>query len=138
MKLPVLVAVTGASGSGKSTLMNLLGALDTPSRGSLRVDGLDLESQDSETLARFRNQTVGFVFQQFNLFPHLTALGNVMLAQQVVRKRSVEESRRIAHEELEKVVRIALDSRRRVKEQQKRCLKSEFRNTHFSFLIDKF
>lgn len=73
------VAITGASGSGKSTLMNLVGALDTPSRGSLVVDGLNLETQDPDTLAKFRNHTVGFVFQQFNLLPRTSALENVKL-----------------------------------------------------------
>ena len=73
------VAVTGASGSGKSTLMNLIGALDSPTRGSLAVGGLELQKQNPDTLARFRNRTVGFVFQQFNLLGHLTALENVML-----------------------------------------------------------
>lgn len=73
------VAVTGASGSGKSTLMNLIGALDTPTRGSLVVDGLNLETQSADTLARFRNRTVGFVFQQFNLLARTSALENVKL-----------------------------------------------------------
>jgi putative ABC transport system ATP-binding protein len=73
------VAVTGASGSGKSTLMNLVGALDTPTRGHLAVDGLKLETQDPDTLARFRNRTVGFVFQQFNLLARTSALENVKL-----------------------------------------------------------
>jgi putative ABC transport system ATP-binding protein len=73
------VAITGASGSGKSTLMNLVGALDAPTRGHLAVDGLELEKQDPDTLARFRNRTVGFVFQQFNLLARTTALENVKL-----------------------------------------------------------
>jgi putative ABC transport system ATP-binding protein len=73
------VAITGASGSGKSTLMNLVGALDTPTRGHLAVDGLELEKQNPDTLARFRNRTVGFVFQQFNLLARTTALENVKL-----------------------------------------------------------
>jgi putative ABC transport system ATP-binding protein len=73
------VAVTGASGSGKSTLMNLIGALDTPTRGHLVVAGLELESQQPDTLARFRNRTIGFVFQQFNLLARTSALENVKL-----------------------------------------------------------
>jgi putative ABC transport system ATP-binding protein len=73
------VAVIGASGSGKSTLMNIIGGLDTPSGGSLVVNGLDLGSLDDEGLAAFRNRTIGFVFQSFNLLPRLTALQNVEL-----------------------------------------------------------
>lgn len=73
------VAVMGPSGSGKSTLMNLIGALDVPSRGDLVVDGLNLSDQESDTLAEFRNHTIGFVFQQFNLLPRTSALENVKL-----------------------------------------------------------
>jgi putative ABC transport system ATP-binding protein len=73
------VCVMGPSGSGKSTLMNLVGALDTPSSGSLEVDGHLLQSLDSDGLATFRNHTVGFVFQQFNLMARTTALENVKL-----------------------------------------------------------
>ena len=94
------VAVTGASGSGKSTLMNLIGALDTPTRGHLVVDGLKLEDQDPDTLARFRNRTVGFVFQQFNLLPRTSALENVklpLLYRHTARGRS--EAEPSAHEQ---------------------------------------
>ena len=73
------VAVMGPSGSGKSTLMNLIGALDVPTRGELVVDGLNLVDQESDTLAGFRNQTIGFVFQQFNLLARTSALNNVKL-----------------------------------------------------------
>lgn len=73
------VAIMGPSGSGKSTLMNLIGALDVPSRGKLTVDGLNLARQESDTLAGFRNHTIGFVFQQFNLLPRTSALENVKL-----------------------------------------------------------
>ena len=73
------VAIMGPSGSGKSTLMNLIGALDVPSSGDLLVDGLNLARQDSDQLAHFRNHTIGFVFQQFNLLARTTALENVKL-----------------------------------------------------------
>jgi len=73
------VAIMGPSGSGKSTLMNLVGALDVPTRGDLMVNGLNLSRQSSDQLANFRNHTVGFVFQQFNLLARTTALENVKL-----------------------------------------------------------
>jgi putative ABC transport system ATP-binding protein len=73
------VAVMGPSGSGKSTLMNLIGALDVPTRGDLIVNGLNLSKQQPDTLADFRNHMIGFVFQQFNLLPKTSALENVKL-----------------------------------------------------------
>lgn len=73
------VAIMGPSGSGKSTLMNLIGALDVPTRGDLVINGLNLSQQEPDTLADFRNQTIGFVFQQFNLLPKTSALENVKL-----------------------------------------------------------
>lgn len=73
------VCVMGPSGSGKSTLMNLIGALDTPTSGSLTVNGSPLQELDTDGLAKFRNQSVGFVFQQFNLMARTTALENVKL-----------------------------------------------------------
>jgi putative ABC transport system ATP-binding protein len=77
------VAVTGPSGSGKTTLLNVLAGLDRPSSGRVRVGGLDLTGLASRDLARYRQQTVGLVFQQFHLIPYLNALENVMLAQYV-------------------------------------------------------
>ncbi|HEX6201437.1 MAG TPA: ABC transporter ATP-binding protein [Thermoanaerobaculia bacterium] len=77
------VAVTGPSGSGKTTLLNLLSGLDRPTAGSLRVGGEDVGRLPAGRLARYRQRTVGLIFQQFHLMPYLTALENVMLAQYV-------------------------------------------------------
>jgi len=73
------VAIMGASGSGKSTLMNLIGCLDTPSRGRCLIDGIDVATLDAEERAKLRLEKIGFVFQGFNLLSRLTALENVML-----------------------------------------------------------
>jgi putative ABC transport system ATP-binding protein len=73
------VAIMGPSGSGKTTLMNILGALDTPSTGKYLVDGVDISTYTDDQLADFRNQTIGFVFQQFNLLPRISVLDNVLL-----------------------------------------------------------
>jgi putative ABC transport system ATP-binding protein len=75
------IAVMGPSGSGKSTLLNVLGCLDSPTRGHVRVDGCELSSLRASELAHFRAEKVGFIFQRFHLVPYLTAVENVMLAQ---------------------------------------------------------
>jgi len=73
------VAIVGPSGSGKSTMMNLVGCLDLPSKGGIYLDNHNIANLDESKLAQIRGQKIGFVFQQFNLIPNLTALENVML-----------------------------------------------------------
>ncbi len=72
------LAITGPSGSGKSTLLHIVGALDTPTSGTVNVDGVDAFSLSQGELARFRNKNVGFVFQEHHLLPQLTVLENVL------------------------------------------------------------
>ncbi|MCA3256014.1 MAG: ABC transporter ATP-binding protein [Alphaproteobacteria bacterium] len=74
-----MVAIMGPSGSGKSTLMNLIGALDVPTSGSIVIDGVALETADSAALADLRSRAIGFVFQQFQLLARLPALDNVAM-----------------------------------------------------------
>lgn len=73
------VAIMGPSGSGKTTMMNILGALDTPTAGKYLVDGVDISNFRADQLAEFRNGTVGFIFQQFNLLPRTSVIENVLL-----------------------------------------------------------
>lgn len=78
------VVVLGPSGSGKTTLLNLIGALDSPSDGKIQINGTDLSNNRRAARFKFRRETVGFVFQSFNLFPSLTALENVQFVLDVV------------------------------------------------------
>ena len=71
------VALMGPSGSGKSTLMNIIGCLDSPTSGTYILNGLDVSSMEDDDLAEVRNKQIGFVFQQFNLLPRLSAIENV-------------------------------------------------------------
>lgn len=87
------VSVMGASGSGKSTLLNLIGALDFPTKGKVFLQGKDIASLSEDELSYLRGKTIGFVFQEFNLLPNLTALENVVLPMvfQKVPKKEREE-----------------------------------------------
>ena len=96
------VAIIGASGSGKSTLMNVIGCLDTPTRGSYRLNGQAIESATERELARIRNREIGFVFQTFNLLARTSALQNVELPL-VYAGVPARERRRLATEALEVV-----------------------------------
>ena len=86
------VAIVGASGSGKSTLLGLLAGLDTPSQGTVRLNGVDLATLDEDGRAAMRAGTVGFVFQSFQLLPSLTALENVMLPLELAGSASPAQS----------------------------------------------
>jgi ABC-type polar amino acid transport system ATPase subunit len=96
-----VVVIIGPSGSGKSTVLRCINHLETPTSGEIWVDGRKL-THNSKDINAIRAE-VGMVFQQFNLFPHLTAIENIMLAQRVVRKRGEAEARQIALEQLERV-----------------------------------
>ena len=96
------VAIMGASGSGKSTLMNILGALDKPTRGSYVLGGRATEKLSMQALASVRNEEIGFIFQSFELLPRATALKNVMLPL-LYSKKHMFTARRRAKQALERV-----------------------------------
>jgi putative ABC transport system ATP-binding protein len=96
------VAIMGPSGSGKSTLMNLIGCLDTPSKGTYLLNGKEVSTMNDNELARIRNEEIGFVFQTFNLLPRATALHNVELPLVYAGVSSKERLER-ARQALEKV-----------------------------------
>ena len=94
------VAIVGASGSGKSTLLSILAGLDTPSDGTVRLDGIDLFALDEDARAAVRGERIGFVFQSFQLMGHLSALENVMLPLEL---RGERNARALATEMLGRV-----------------------------------
>jgi putative ABC transport system ATP-binding protein len=99
------VAVVGASGSGKSTLLGLLAGLDTPSAGSVRIDGAELYALDEDGRARLRARLLGFVFQSFQLLPALNALENVTLPLELADRRDADVAARTM------LVRVGLGER---------------------------
>src|ERR1051326_7221930 len=99
------LAVVGASGSGKSTLLAILAGLDTPSIGTVELDGQDLFALDEDARAELRGRSVGFVFQSFQLLPALTALENVMLPLELANDAGAEEAAR------QMLVRVGLGER---------------------------
>ena len=88
------VALMGPSGSGKTTLLNLIGGLDSPTDGDLRVDGVAIDDLDGDALAAWRAETVGFIFQSYNLMPVLTAQKNVELPLLLTDMGAAERARR--------------------------------------------
>ena len=96
------VAIVGQSGSGKSTCMNIIGCLDTPTKGSYILDGTDVSDMDDDMLADIRNKTLGFIFQQYNLLPKLNVLENVKVPL-LCRGMSESEQNQRAKKALERV-----------------------------------
>lgn len=89
-----MVGIVGPSGSGKSTLLGIIGGLDTPTKGLVEIDGIDITRMNEDRLTEIRNQKIGFIFQFFNLIPTLTALENVALPIQFAQKRQFKPDKR--------------------------------------------
>ena len=105
------ISIMGPSGSGKSTCMNMIGCLDTPTSGIVRIDGMETLKMKEKALAELRNRTIGFVFQQYHLIPSMTVLENVMLP---LKYKHLEYSKRksLAEIALEKVGLIEREKHR--------------------------
>ena len=105
------ISIMGPSGSGKSTCMNMIGCLDTPTSGIVRIDGMETLKMKEKALAELRNRTIGFVFQQYHLIPSMTVLENVMLP---LKYKRLEYSKRksLAETALEKVGLIEREKHR--------------------------
>ena len=102
-----MVAVIGPSGSGKSTLLQMMGALDVPTSGGVRINFHELSNMNAKELTQFRSQTVGFVFQKFNLIPNLSALENVSIAMESTKMNRQDRRSRAA----ELLKEVGLDKR---------------------------
>ncbi len=89
-----MVGIIGPSGSGKSTLLGLIGGLDTPTHGTIEIDGVDISRMSEDSLTEIRNEKIGFIFQFFNLIPTLTALENVALPIQFAHKPKFNPDKR--------------------------------------------
>jgi putative ABC transport system ATP-binding protein len=89
-----MIGIVGPSGSGKSTLLGLIGGLDSASRGTIEIDGVDVTRMNEDQLTEIRNEKIGFIFQFFNLIPTLTALENVILPIQFARKSRFSPEKR--------------------------------------------
>lgn len=96
-----VVCIIGPSGSGKSTLLRSVNLLEQPTDGHIFIEGIDVTDEDTD-IDRVR-QRIGMVFQSFNLFPHMSVLGNLTIAQRRVKKRSKEEAEQVAREMLDRV-----------------------------------
>ena len=81
------VVILGPSGAGKSTLLNLIGGMDTPTSGSIKIDGEEISKYNEKQLSEYRAENIGFIFQFYNILPTLTVLENVELIKDVVKKR---------------------------------------------------
>ena len=105
------ISIMGPTGSGKSTCMNMIGCLDTPTSGIVRIDGMETLKMKEKALAELRNRTIGFVFQQYHLIPSMTVLENVMLP---LKYKRLEYSKRksLAEIALEKVGLIEREKHR--------------------------